>query len=68
MRGPGGRGFEATPDPLSAYPQITALTPARPLRIGDTVHAAGTGLSGDTVTAQFASTRLANPVQVPAAR
>jgi Pvc16 N-terminal domain len=65
-RGPGGRGFDATADLLSAYPRLTALTPARPLRLGETVHAAGTGLTGDAVTAQFASTRLANPVQVPA--
>jgi hypothetical protein len=66
-RGPGGRGFGSLADPLGAYPNLTELIPARPLRLGETVRAVGDGLVGDAVTAQFAPLRLAQPVTVAAA-
>jgi Pvc16 N-terminal domain len=68
MRGPSDHGFRSTADPLAAYPRLTSLTPARPLRVGETVRAAGTGMTGDTVTAQFAPLRLGRPVEAPAER
>jgi hypothetical protein len=65
-RGPGDRGFRSTAEMIAAYPRLSSLSPARPLRIGETVRAVGTGLTGDIVRAQFASLRLGQPVEVPA--
>ena len=65
-RGPGGRGFTASGDLLATWPQLTSLTPARPLRLGETLHVKGTGLTGSAVTAQFAPAWLGSPLQVPA--
>jgi hypothetical protein len=67
VRGPGGRGFDSTSNLLSAYPRLTSLTPPRPVRPGETIRAAGTGLTGDVVTAQFAPQRLGQPVVAAAA-
>jgi hypothetical protein len=63
-RGPGGHGFDSTADPLSAYPYLDSFTPTRPSRLGETIRAIGTGLTGDAVTAQFDPLRLGQPVEV----
>ena len=65
-RGADGTGFRSSADLDGVYPRIRSGLPARPLRPGDTINATGLGLIGDTVTAQFASGRLNQPVQVPA--
>lgn len=66
-RGADGEGFRSSADLDAVYPRIRSLTPARPLRPGETLNAAGVGRTTDTVVAQFASARLAQPVQVAAA-
>jgi hypothetical protein len=66
-RGPSGRGFTSTTDLLSAWPQIRTLTPARPLRHGETLKVTGTALTGDTIAARFAPVWHGSPpVDIPA--
>jgi len=66
LRGPGGQGFTVSGDLLATWPQLTTLAPARPLRLGETLHVTGTGLTGSAVTAQFAPAWLGSPLQVAA--
>ena len=74
-RGRDDRGFGSTSDPLAAYPRLNSFRATRPLlpgetirpmRLGETVHATGTGLAGGVVSAQFASPRLGQPVPAAA--
>jgi hypothetical protein len=65
-RGPGGRGFGSTADPFAAYPSLSSLLPARPVRLGETVLIMGAGLNADSVTARLSPLRLGQPMETQA--
>jgi hypothetical protein len=65
-RGPGGRGFGSTADPLAAYPSLSSLSPTRPIRLGETIRVVGAGLTGDSVTARLSPLRFGQPIDATA--
>jgi hypothetical protein len=65
-RGLNGRGFTSTANLRLAWPEITMLTPMRPLRLGETLKVRGTALTGDAIAARFAPVWHGPPVDVRA--